>query len=270
MANRRGLLLFCVFTLLGPVLAQARKTEEKCLTLAKEQAHDIFMQLQHVFKQMDLQEGETPCEAEKATIPRQDWAQIKRRLWSNPQFRNSNPNSECYARATLISRELDQLGFKSEKLHISGSRIAAPLRGPRGYVVYPYANHIANVVTLLDQDGVERKYVVDPMFTDDIMPIEEYVGSLSCRNSPMLDYEILSQTAEPQWIGESEEESDACAYSNVVLKGSEKLLRINQKVEKKVGGQRLYNTLADIKLPVLGKTRESAKAAFCSQKNDSL
>jgi len=262
---RQSLLVFFVLTLMSPMSGLAAKPEEKCLTRAKEQAHDLFMKLHHVFKQMDLQEGETPCEAEKSTIPRKEWAQLKKRLWSNPKYRNSNPNSECSARATLLSRELDQLGFKSEKVNISGARIAAPLRGPQGYVVYPYFRHIANVVTILDYDGVERKYVVDPMFTEDLMPIEAYIESLSCPNLPILDYEILPQTAEPQWVEDLEEDMDRCVYPNVLLKGAEKLLQINQQVEKKVGGRRIYNTQADFQLPILGKTRESAKAAFCAQ-----
>lgn len=243
--------------------AQAQKKKD-CLTLAKAQLHDTYEHMINIFKKVDSQAGDTPCRAKKNTMTQAEWKKIKSQIWSNKKYRNTNPNAECNARATLLSVELDRLGYKSEKIHIEGNKIAALVKLASGYAVYPYTNHTANVVTMLDEDGKEKKYVLDPMFTDDLIPIDHYLANLGCPDGVPLGYTISSQTSEPLYEQLTGKRTEQCVYRNVIVQGSEKLVQINTKVEKEAGGGRLYSGDVDELVSIFGQDKETAKNNYCT------
>lgn len=224
-----------------------------------------YRDISGALKFMEEDSEKTSCKAQKTSMTQAEWKEIKKGIWDNKKFRNTNPNGECIARATLLSFELDKLGYKSEKIVVGNGRIAATLGTSNGFVVYPYTQHTANVITILDEKGKPQKYVLDPMFTNDLMTVESYIKSLGCSNDPALEYKIIPQTAEPEWDHIHQDPNGSCLYLNMIIEASEKLVQINQQVETEIGGKRIYNKEFELELPILGTKKDSAKKAFCQK-----
>ncbi len=251
---------------------------EGYLIQSKEQLFEIYGEIMAVLNGLDFQENTLPCMASKSYLTMKDWKKIKKNIWSDKKFRNSNPNGECNARATLLSVKLDQLGYKSEKILLKGNKIAASFKTKNGYVVYPYTTHTANVISLMNDKGTISRYVLDPMFTDDLVSIEDYLKGFSCPDQPPLEFIIFEQTSEPAWERRTDEdyiikenitvrENETCGYQKTIIMGAEKLIRINQQVESKINRNRIYNVFMDYELPILGADKNSAIDSFCSLTN---
>ena len=247
--------IFAILLQLCPGIVARALTEEEaksCITQAiRDQAKLYF----EVFKAVDVYDGKAKgvaCRATEKAIPQAKWAELKEKIWADKRFRNLNPNGEY---------ELDRMGFKSEKIILTGG-VNAPLKRPDGYSVYTYPAHTANVVTIKDQSG-EKQYVLDPMFTEDLVPVEEYKAMLNCPDKQPLAHKISAQTSEPAWKKTTTSEKDACIYSDVFLKSSRELVKVNERVESQIGSGRLYGPMQKQVLPVLGKDRATALEAHC-------
>lgn len=119
--------------------------------------------------------GYIPCKATKSNLSGADLDQIKNTLWKNPLFVNEYPSGYCRGRSLLISKELDNLGFKSKMIEIRGT-IFATYKIKQGYKSQPYLEHFANVVEVQG-----KQYVLDPMFTDGPVPLDEYIKHVTVR-----------------------------------------------------------------------------------------
>ncbi|WP_413288218.1 protein-glutamine glutaminase family protein [Bdellovibrio sp. HCB337] len=237
---------------------------QDCLESAANRQGELYIQIAEILKTVDSKMGEIPCKAKQASIPAQEWEKLKKDIWSNAKFRNSNPNGECNARATALSFYLDKMGYKSEKIFIQGM-IDVPLKLSTGYVIYPYRAHTANVVTITNDDGHQSKFILDPMFADNLVPLDEYLENLKCPNRPKLDFVIQPQTSEPAWDNITQVKSSECGYRKAVLQAYKKVLDINEAVESKVGGGLMYSVFGQSKLTNLGPDRATAVQTHCSE-----
>ena len=244
-----------------PAHALSEDESKACITQAIREQAKIYFAVYEALEKFDKKAKGIACRAKEAAIPKAKWAEIKQKIWSDKRFRNINPNAECNARATLLSYELDRMGFKSEKIILSGG-VHAPLKRPDGYSVYEYPAHTANVVTIKDA-GSEKKFVLDPMFTEDLVPVEEYTKMLACPGGPIPMHSVSAQTSEPAWKKTTKTKKDACVYHETFLESSRKLVEVNERVESKMGSGGMYGVMMNEQKPVLAADRASALEAHC-------
>lgn len=81
------------------------------------------------------------------------------------------PEDGCYARAHEMSRLLEQKGILTGKVFIEGSLRVETSNSPKGYVEWWY--HVAPVL-LVEKDGKQEVYVIDPSIFDRPVPAEEW------------------------------------------------------------------------------------------------
>ena len=163
----------------------------------------------------------SPCSASKNSFLPDEVKKIANLLWSNPLLRNKNPGGACFQRASLISKLLDENGFKSEKI-ILKNNIFAPDKTPEGYRAIRYDVHIANVITVEKSLGNFSKYVLDPMFSDEPMPIEKYIEMVSITNADQpTSVKIVSQTYEADKTSFEfdpiPESIKSCQYNSIII-----------------------------------------------------
>lgn len=182
------------------------------------------------------------CVGEKEEISASEWPAIREKLWNDNRLRNTHPGYDCNSRAALLSLELDRLGYRSEKLYITGD-ILAFLPDGSGVRAFSYGSHLVNVVRIR-KDGRTALMAVDPMFTGEAMPLDEYLDLLkSPAARAELESKLVSQVAEPGMTLLSRRDyaaeagKEACRYSNAYLERHEDILKANE-VKARLGGGR--------------------------------
>lgn len=132
-----------------------------------------------------------PCnQNSKSVVSLAELNKVFDQLKEKEIYNNDHPNGMCFSRTYLISKELDDLGIKSQQLQISGWIMAAYKKGMY-YGTEGYPIHKANLVTVDTGEG-EEIYVVDPMYFDRPISLEQYkkiVSIPSIKNQ----YLVLSQ-----------------------------------------------------------------------------
>ena len=78
----------------------------------------------------------------------------------------------CYARAHLMARRFEEMGYKVEKAWVRG-KIGAP--GLDGFWDY----HVAPAFDIKEADGRIVKYVIDPSLMNKAVPLDEWTGKMS-------------------------------------------------------------------------------------------
>ena len=184
------ILITCIFVINNSLACPELEIQDNLLTTVPKDFEafisSILQALNNESKNIEL------CKARKEYIEDEDWDKIKSILWNDRRFRNESPDGICHERATLLSYELDRMGYKSEKIYIGGS-ILTSIKRDKGYQSYRYGNHIANIVTIREKDGTLKKYVLDPMFSDGLMEIEEYIKSLALPDAKFPDSPFVLQ-----------------------------------------------------------------------------
>jgi hypothetical protein len=122
--------------------------------------------------------GTEPCRATHDTISASEWPALRMAIWNNPLFRNDFPGGYCDSRAALLSYLLDRMGYRSQQLIINGPMLPLYKRGDQ-YRGHTFSYHVVNVISLRTASGATARYVIDPMFTDDLVPLEIYTNNLS-------------------------------------------------------------------------------------------
>ncbi len=152
-------------------------------------------------------------------IPKSEWASLKEEIYANELLTDKEPKGDCFKRASLIAFYLDSKGYKSEKIMFApSSQIASFKEHEDGWEALYYSNHIANVVSI-QENGRIKKYVLDPMFEKELVPIAEYVESSSSFSTDLLNYELLPMNYE--YNNESQlprpNFKAPCSFSKVLL-----------------------------------------------------
>lgn len=137
-------------------------------------------------------------------------------LKSDKKFRNSSPGGQCFSRTYLISKKLNDLGVASKQLIVNGWIIGA-FEFEGYYGVEGYDIHNANIVNVV-VNGSIIPYVVDPMFFDSPIPLNEYKQNISVdeiRNN----YKVVPQTFQymDYYPGKEISENVECSYNEASL-----------------------------------------------------
>lgn len=137
--------------------------------------------------------GYIPCKADLEILTTKDLKNITAKLWKNKLLRNEFPSGYCRGRAFLTSKILDDMGLKSKNFKIKrGNTILATYKTKDGFKLETYLEHFANVV-VVRESGIDVEYVIDPMFTEGPVRLDEYMKSVTFPGIP-LEYEIKHQS----------------------------------------------------------------------------
>lgn len=152
----------------------------------------------------------------KKTITLDSLNAIFDQLKRNRNFKNSSPGGQCFNRTYLISKTLNDLGVSSKQLVATGWIIGA-FEFENYYGVEGYDIHNANIVNVM-KDGKVEPYVVDPMFFDRPVPLEEYKRRTSVEGIEN-NYQIVTQTFHFSNYHPSKgvEEEEGCSYNEARL-----------------------------------------------------
>lgn len=162
--------------------------------------------------------GYIPCKAEHEFLTSKDLKNITDKLWGNEILRNEFPSGYCRGRAFLTSKILDDIGFKSKMLTIKrGKTILTTYKTKDGFKLKAYLEHFANIV-VVRENGIDVKYVIDPMFTEGPMKLDEYMKSVTFPREP-LEYEIKHQSYADKLSPPLSDE--VCKYNVKLLKDYE-------------------------------------------------
>ncbi len=132
-----------------------------------------------------------PCNPKsQETVSMEKLDMIFNKLKSNPGFNNDHPSGHCFSRTYLISKELDDMGVKSKQLHINGWILGAYQKN-NYFAPESYDVHKVNIVKVESLNG-PKEYVIDPMFLDHPIELEEYKKSISLDGYPN-SYSIRDQ-----------------------------------------------------------------------------
>lgn len=137
-------------------------------------------------------------------------------LKTDRRFRNSSPGGLCFDRTYLISKRLNDLGFASKQLVMTGWIIGA-FEFEGYYGVEGYDIHNANVV-YVDNNGEVGPYIIDPMYFDRPIPLEEYLRRTSVQGIEN-HFKIVPQTFHLSNYHRSKggEEVKECSYNEAKL-----------------------------------------------------
>lgn len=157
---------------------------------------------------------------------------IYEELKNDRMLRNSSPGGLCFDRTYLISKKLNDLGIASEQLIASGWIIGA-FEFEGHYGVEGYDRHNANIV-YVENDGNTEPYVIDPMFFDAPIPLEEYKSRISVEEIEN-HYQIVPQSYRMR------DERESCSYNEALLTISENKIHDLLDTVSESGGSYYYN-----------------------------
>ena len=149
------------------------------------------------------------CQGEKPVIKQSELIKIYSELRSNSLYNNDYPAGNCFDRAYLISKELDERGFISEQLLINDYVVSA-YKTKDGYVAESYPVHIVNVVKV-DVDGKTLEYVLDPIYLDSPLLLSDY------KEKFLIQKDSVHITKHPQDFYEKQQVNSRCSYNDFEL-----------------------------------------------------
>ncbi len=213
-----------------------------CVIEDLELGHDITTYHLNIISEMlnryeYHESGYIPCKAVKSNLSTAELDQIKDNLWKNPLLVNEYPSGYCRGRAFLISKNLDDLGFKSKMITMRGT-VFATYKVKGGYKAQSYLEHFANVVEVQD-----KQYVLDPMFTDGPVLLDEYIKlvTLPPHDSPRYTFHHQSYADKltPPLMNES------CQYNIKLLKDYQQTIEESLKTPSQhFGDARIFKSHA--------------------------
>lgn len=77
----------------------------------------------------------------------------------------------CYARAHLMARRFEKMGIPTEKVWIKGSILV-----PGTDIGWDF--HVAPVVSVKNEKGEIKKYVIDPSLTNKAVPLDDWINKM--------------------------------------------------------------------------------------------
>lgn len=196
--------------------------------------------------------GYLPCKATKKKTSMQELNTISENLWKNRLFRNENPSGYCRGRAFLISKILDDSGIKSKMITMKGN-ILATYKKKSGFQVAPYLEHYANIVEV-EENGKIVEFVIDPMFTEKPITLEEYIELVKFPSMP-ISYEIKHQTYTDKLTPPLKDET--CQYNVKLLKDYEDAIKASiDGPSDNIGSEKTYKTATQAKKDYIKETLE--------------
>lgn len=178
-----------------------------------------------------------PCNNKTAKITKDDLNKIHTHLLSNNLYKNDFPGGNCFDRAYLLSKELNDKGIDSEQLLINDYVVAA-YETSSGYSAESYPVHIANVVTVKEGSDL-NKYVIDPMYFDRPVTLEEYKRIVFF--NPKSKYYSFQR----QDYNAAEDRQHDCSYSEFRLEEARQNILSSQENRPPLGLSVSYKTAED-------------------------
>lgn len=170
-----------------------------------------------------------PCnQSAKDVMSLDELNEISNKLENNNDYNNDHPNGACFSRTYLISKELNDLGFKSKQLQIAGWILGSYQKG-KYYGVEGYPIHKANLVKVNTPEGI-KEYVIDPMYLDAPIPLDEYKNQISNKNVKN-EYRVLDQDdneslyTEESGIRKNLAKQESCSYNAYLLQREKDLVK---------------------------------------------
>ena len=174
------------------------------------------LELGHLKLFPDVSSLNLSCPEKKTTISRTDWVPLEKKFMSESSFRNNVPEGDCSERLVALRYELFKLGYHfGRKILIEGDILAIANRevGSKGFF---YRYHVAQIISIKEENGVDRDYVFDPMFSESLMSVEDFVKSLDPglkdgdANFKPLSYKIIEEVNYLPNVFESKSSKDLC------------------------------------------------------------
>ncbi len=188
--------------------------------------------------------GYVPCKASSKILSVDDLKEIESAIWENPLLKNEFPSAYCRGRAYLTSKILDDLGYKSKMLNMKGNIFGA-YKVKAGYKVATYLEHFVNIVEVKKNDKI-TEYVLDPMFTDGPLPLQEYIKLTSIPVYETPSYNIKHQTYADKLAPPLQDES--CKYNLKLLEDYQSALKESLNNPSPLqGGNQVYNSVIEAK-----------------------
>ena len=182
--------------------------------------------------------GYTPCEATKDVLNSKELSKIKSALWSDSILKNEYPSGHCRGRAFLTSKKLDDLGFKSKILTLKGN-IFATYKTGTGFRSASYLDHVVNVVKVKENNQT-TEYVLDPMFTEEPIPLEQYLEMTSLPIYGVNKHEFKHQSYADKLAPPLQDE--VCQYNINLLNDYETTIResLKKPISLNQGPSKIY------------------------------
>ncbi|MFY7993081.1 MAG: protein-glutamine glutaminase family protein [Bacteriovoracaceae bacterium] len=217
------------------LLKNSSSPDDLILCLSDKYNHVSVTELQSILLKMTdylaKNSKRLSCRHKKEFISKSELNQTYSKLLNNNLYKNDFPNGNCFDRAYLISKDFDDLGFKSEQLLINDHSVAA-FKTSSGYIAESYPVHIANVITVKDAHEM-KKYVIDPMYFDQPVTIEEY------KRVVFINPESKNYSIERQDYNYNNDIKEECSFSEFRLEEARQNILASQ--ENKPKG-RLFST----------------------------
>lgn len=83
----------------------------------------------------------------------------------------------CYARAHLMARRFEEMGFDVDKAWIKGNLV---VETPDKKIEWNF--HVAPVVYVRDKNGVAKPWIIDPSMMEKAAPLEEWTGRMTSKS----------------------------------------------------------------------------------------
>lgn len=195
-------------------------------SIAVENVHDFFTLLNRsLVKYSDT----IPCnQSSKDIISLDELNKMFNKIKKKKIYNNDHPNGACFSRTYLISKELDDAGFKSKQLQISGWILGAYQKG-KYYGAEGYPVHKANLVKVNTSEGI-KEYVIDPMYMNGPIPLDEYKNQVSI-DSVKNEYRVLDQD-DNEWLysesgGKRKNlaKQESCSYNAFLLEREKAIVK---------------------------------------------
>jgi hypothetical protein len=149
------------------------------------------------------------CQGNKVAMNESELIKIYSDLRSKSLYNNDYPAGNCFDRAYLISKELDERGLISEQLLINDYVVAA-YKTNDGYVAESYPVHIVNIVKV-DINGQTLEYVLDPIYLESPLLLSDYKAKF------LIQKDSVYITKHPQDFIEGQQASKSCSYNDFEL-----------------------------------------------------
>lgn len=175
-----------------------------------------------------------PCHDKNKEASKDELNKIYALLLKNNLYKNDFPGGNCFDRAYLISRELDAKGLQSEQLLINDYVVAA-FETSSGYSAESYPVHVANVLTVKEGEAL-IKYVIDPMYFDQPVPLDEY------KKTVLINSNSKFYSLERQDYNSSEGKQIDCSYSEFRLEEARQNIISSQENKPSPSQKVIYKT----------------------------
>ena len=201
---------------------QSTSVEVQCIVNNLTDGKTTSRHLEQISEMLERYEyhdsGYISCKADHEFLTNKDLKNIKDKLWENELLRNEIPSEYCRGRSFLTSKILDDMGFKSKILSIKrGKTILATYKTKDGFKLDAYLEHFANIV-VVRENGKDVEYVIDPMFTEGPVQLDEYIKSATFPGEK-LEYDFRHQSYADKLVPPLSDE--ICKYNVKLLKDYE-------------------------------------------------